>query len=184
MEENNNNNNQVDLSQQMQELKSIFEEFKQFKAQQQPLKKVTEEPDVKKGLKDIYKEDTKKTATEEELEELRKYKTDIETVKAVNEVVDILSDKGLPTNSTIAKSLLGADNDTTLANVKNFEKIYKKAVADGVQKALKENGFEPPKKSNSNTEKYEGKTSKELADLWARGEITTNEYDSLIKKLN
>ena len=180
MEEDNNNNQQNnDLSQQMQELKSMFEELKQFKAQSQ--QQQIEEP---KGLKDIYKEDTKKTAAEEELEELRKYKTDIETVKAVNEVVDILSDKGLPTNSTIAKSLLGADNDSTLANVKNFEKIYKKAVADGVQKALKENGFEPPKKSNSNTEKYEGKTSKELADLWARGEITTSEYDSLMKKLN
>jgi hypothetical protein len=178
-----NNNEENNVNKSIAELREEFMKAVEMFNQNNKAPNNSPEPpkahEEGKGLKDIFHQQQKELSEKEELEELRKFKKETESNKAVSSALDILIEKGLPANSTIAQNLVSSDEKETLNNINAFEKMYKKAVEEGVKKALAENGFEPPKQSD--TKAFEGKSTDELTKLCAQGKITFAQFNELMK---
>lgn len=101
----------------------------EFKKREELAKKEAER------LSKLSDDERAKAELENTRKELEKQKADFEREKLKYEAAKVLSQRSLPVD--FVDYLIGADNESTLENIKTFEKKFNKAVEDAVTVKLK-----------------------------------------------
>ena len=101
----------------------------EFKKREELAKKEAER------LSKLSDDERQKAELENTRNELEKQKADFEREKLKYEAAKVLSQRNLPVD--FVDYLIGSDNETTLDNIKTFEKKFNKAVEDAVTTRLK-----------------------------------------------
>ena len=101
----------------------------EFKKREELAKKEAER------LSKLSEDERAKAELENTRKELEKQKADFERERLKYEAAKVMSQRNLPTEFT--EYLIGEDNETTLENIKTFEKKFNKAVEDAVTVKLK-----------------------------------------------
>ena len=112
-------------------------------------------------LSKMSEDERAKAELENTRQELEKQRADFEREKLKYEAAKVLAQRNLPVD--FVDYLLGGDNDTTLANIKAFEKKFNKAVEDAVNNKLK---GKAPQTGGQNLDKASSKSAfmKAIAD--------------------
>ena len=112
-------------------------------------------------LSKMSEDERAKAELENTRQELEKQRADFEREKLKYEAAKVLAQRNLPVD--FVDYLLGGDNDTTLANIKAFEKKFNKAVEDAVNNKLK---GKAPQTGGQNLDKTSSKSAfmKAIAD--------------------
>lgn len=97
-------------------------------------------------LSQMSAEEKVKYEYQQKFEELTKREQELTKKELTAEAIKILGEKSLPTD--LVHMLVGADAETTKANITDFEKTYNKMVAAGVKKALGQSSTTPTAASN------------------------------------
>lgn len=101
----------------------------EFKKREELAKKEAER------LSKLSDDERQKAELENTRNELEKQKAEFEREKLKYEAAKVLSQRNLPVD--FVDYLIGSDNETTLDNIKTFEKKFNKAVEDAVTTRLK-----------------------------------------------
>ena len=85
-------------------------------------------------LASMTAEEKYKYEYQQKMDELNKREAALNKKELTAEAIKILSEKNLPVD--MVDLLVGADAETTQANISKFEKSFNKMIADGVKKTL------------------------------------------------
>ena len=117
----------------------------EFKKREELAKKEAER------LSKLSDDERQKAELENTRKDLEKQKAEFEREKLKYEAAKVLSQRDLPVD--FVDYLIGEDNESTLENIKKFEKRYNKAVEDAVTAKLK---GKAPQTSGKTVEKSSG----------------------------
>ena len=145
------------VSEQLAKAQAKWEQ--EFKKREELAKKEAER------LSKLSDDERAKAELENTRKELEKQKADFEREKLKYEAAKVLSQRNLPVD--FVDYLIGGDNESTLENIKTFEKKFNKAVEDAVTAKLK---GKAPQASGKSVEPSSGKDAfmKAIADAQIR----------------